>query len=376
VRAALTDSRAGCVAAALAPLAAVGLLALTHAGGAGATVQALADTRITWTLVLLGLAAAGPVLHSGLLRAGQATVGARYGRWEAIRLATAIQAANLAVRLAGVAGLGVLLADDRGGAVGRVPRSAAYVLGREVEHVAFAGLVIVALVLRGLDGHLSPIILGGAAAFLVSRVAHVALLCVAATRPQSLPRWRRLDRLRTHAPAFARVLRQAAGDPRRLVPIAAWALAVDTLRIGWLWVALQAVGAHTTVDRTVEAYGVVALLGTISILPAGLGAVDAGLAVTLHHSGVTLTAAMAGVLLYRVAELWVPLAAGVRPALTAVRGPRRAARGPGARRARGARMDPPRGAPASNLATVESPSPAGCQAASSTGHICARASAA
>jgi hypothetical protein len=66
----------------------------------------------------------------------------------------------------------------------------------------------------------------------------------------------------------------------------------------------------------------VALLGTISILPAGLGAVDAGLVVTLQHSGVTLTAAIAGVLLYRVAELWVPLAAGARPALVAARGRR------------------------------------------------------
>ena len=323
MRASLTDGRARFVAVALVALSAVGLLALAHAGSAGATVQALAGTQITWTLALLGLAAAGPLLNSCLLRAGQATVGAHYGRWEAIRLAAGIHAANLAVRSAGVAGLGVLLADERGGAVGRVPRSVAYVLGREVQHVAFAGLVLTALVLRGVDGHLSAIVVGGAALFFLSRVVHVVLLWLAATRPQSLPRWRRLNPIRALAPAFAVALRQAAGDPRRLLRIAAWAIAADMLRIGWLWVALHAVGARTSVDVTVEVYGVVALLGTISVLPAGLGAVDAGLVATLQHSGVTLAAAVAGVLLFRVAELWVPLAAGARPALVAAHGRRR-----------------------------------------------------
>ena len=126
-------------------------------------------------------------------------------------------------------------------------------------------------------------------------------------------------------------MRRAAGQPRRLIAIAGWAIALDTLRVGWLWVALHAVGARASVDVTVETYGLVALLGTISILPAGLGVVDAGLVATLHHSGLALTTAMAGVLLYRVAELWVPLAAGARPALAAARGPRRRGEPAGAR---------------------------------------------
>lgn len=127
MRASLTDGRSRWAAVALASLAAVGLLALTHARSAGATVQALAGTQISWTIALLALAVAGPILTSVLLCSGQATVGARYGR------------------------------------------------------------------------------------------------------------------------------------ARRR--IAAWAIAVDTLRLGWLWVALHAVGAYASVDVTVEAYGVVAPLG-------------------------------------------------------------------------------------------------------------------
>jgi len=298
--------------------AALGALVLTHAQTAGQTYRTIADAHLGWAFALLGLAAAGPVIQSGLFRAGQATVGARFGNWEAIRLAAAIHAANLAVKAAGAAGLGVLLAC-RDASVERAARSAAYVLGREVAHVAFAGVVFVALALVGIDGHLSGIIAAGAGLFFLSRAAHVALLWFAATHPQALPRWRRLDPLRAHAPTFAKALRRAAAHPRPLVRIAAWALADDALHVGWLWVALHAVGAHTTVDVAVETYGIVALLTMISVLPAGLGAVDAGLVATLHHSGIVMATAVAGVLLFRVAELWVPLAAGARPAFAAAR---------------------------------------------------------
>jgi len=306
---------------ALVSFAPLVVLALTHAGTAAATARALGDAHVAWGLALLGLAAGGPVLHGGLLCAGQATVGARFGRWEALRLAVAIHAANLAVHAAGAAGLGVLLASRRDGPVGGPAHSAAYVLGREVAHVAFAALVLVALVLTGIDGRLSAMLVGGAVLFFVSRVAHIVLLWFAATHPGSLPRWHRLDGLRAHAPAFAGALQAAARHPGRLLRIAVWAAALDGLRVGWLFVALHAVGAGTTLDVTVESYAVVALLGTVSILPAGLGAVDAGLVATLHHSGLTMAVAAAGVLLFRVADLWLPLAAGAVPALAATRVP-------------------------------------------------------
>ena len=236
-----------------------------------------------------------------------------------MRLAAAIHAANLAVRAAGAAGLGVLLVSRRDAGIGASEQSAAYVLGRQVAHIAFACLVVAALVLLGADGHLPVLVAGGAALFIVTRIVHIAVLWFAATHPQALPHWKRLDPVRAHAPAFAAALRCAVAHPLRLLPIAAWAVALDALRVGWLWVSLRAVGAHLPLDGTLEAYGVVALLAMFSVLPAGLGAVDAGLVATLEHAGVTMPAAVAGVMLYRVAELWVPLAAGARPALAAAR---------------------------------------------------------
>jgi glycosyltransferase 2 family protein len=314
-------TEAGRLIVILVALGALAALAVTHAGSADATIRALADTRIDWAVALLALAVAGPILHSGLLRAGQATVGGRFGHWEAIRLAAGIHAANITVRSAGAAGLGVLLRHG-GNPVGPLARSAAYVLGRQVAHVAFAVLVLAALVLRSIDGRLTAMLVAGGAIFLAFRAAHVAMLWFAATRPQALPRWRRLDRVRALAPEFATLLRGAAADPRKLLRIASWAIALDMLRVGWLWVAVHAVGGSPSVDVAVETYGTVALLAMLSVLPAGLGAVDAGLAATLHHAGMPTATAVAGVLLFRVADLWVPLVAGARPALAAMRASR------------------------------------------------------
>jgi uncharacterized membrane protein YbhN (UPF0104 family) len=302
---------------AIAATAALGVLVVTHARAMAATVTVLGRVHVGWVLALLGLAIAGPFVHSELLRSGQATVGARFGRWEATRLAAGIHAANLVVRAAGIAGLGVLLAHPGERSIARAARSAAYLLGREVAHLTVAAIAFAAVALLGIDERLRPIVVVGAVLFFVSRVVHAGLLALAAVRPQWLPRWRRLDRVRAHAPAFATALRRAAARPRRLVRIAAWALTLEVLHVGWLWVALHAVGASTSIDATFETYGIVALLATVSVLPAGLGAVDAGLVAALHHSGVGLAAAGAGVLLYRVAELWVPLLAGARPALAA-----------------------------------------------------------
>jgi uncharacterized membrane protein YbhN (UPF0104 family) len=313
VRRAVTSGRAVALVVAV-PLAVV---TTTHAATAGATFRVLSDARTAWAVALLALAAAGVVLQSGLLRAGQGMVGARFGRWEAVRLAAAIHAANLAVRAAGAAGLGVLLASRRDSAVGGPAQSAAYVLGREIAHVAFAALVLAALVLTGLDGRLSAVLVAGAALFFASRLLHVLALWFAATHPDWLPRRRFLDPLRAHAAPFAAALRGAAAQPRGIARVATWAACLDALRVVWLWVALHAVGAHTSVDLTVETYGIVALLGPLSVLPAGLGTVDAGLVAMLHHAGLAVAVALAGVLLFRVADLWVPLAAGARPALAA-----------------------------------------------------------
>ena len=307
-----------CAASVLA--AAVSLaLVVTHAHAFAATTGVLGRAHLGWVLALLGLAVGGPVMHGELLRSGQATVGAQFGRWEAVRLAAGIHAANITVRAAGIAGLGVLLAHRRDGQVSGVARSAAYLLGREVAHLTRATLAFAAVALLGIDGRLSPIVVVGAALVLVSRVAHAGLLALAAVRPEWLPRWRGLARVRAHAPEFAAALRGAAARPRPLLRVAARALVLDLLHVAWLWVALRAVGTPTSIDVALETYGVVALLAIVNVLPAGLGAIDAGLVAALHYAGVPFAAAGAAVLLYRVAELWVPLLAGARPALAATR---------------------------------------------------------
>ena len=137
---------------------------------------------------------------------------------------------------------------------------------------------------------------------------HLGLLWLVATHPDALPRWRPLDRLRAHAPAFADAVLVGLRGPTRVAAVVAWAAVFDALRLAWLWAALHAVGVPASVDLAVEALAVSTLLGLLSVLPAGLGTFDAGLLTLLHAGGVPIAPAGAAVLLYRAAELWVPLA--------------------------------------------------------------------
>jgi hypothetical protein len=187
-----------------------------------------------------------------------------------------------------------------------------------VAHLTRATLAFAAVALLALDGRLPPIVVVGAALFLVSRVAHAGLLALAAAHPECLPRWRGLARARAHAPEFAAALRGAAARPRPLQGIAARALVLDLLHVAWLWVALRAVGAPASVDVALETYGVVALLAIVNVLPAGLGAMDAGLvAASPRWRAVRRRRGRAAAV--PRAELWFPLLAGARPALAATR---------------------------------------------------------
>ena len=295
-------------------------LASTHARPAAATVGVLGDAHPAWLVVLLGLAAVGPLLHGGLLRAGQATVGARFGRWEAIRVAAGIHAANLAAKSGGAAGLAVLLVGHRDPAVGGAARSAAYVLGREIAHVCFAAVVLVALALVAVDGHVSRLVAAGGALFFASRIGHLdcalgrrappgppAALAAPGRTARARPRVRGRAARRRGAPAAAAAHRRLGARPRRRAHRLAVGLPPCRRRTGRAPTPRSRATASSRCSRPSACCPPASARSTPASSP------------TLHHSGTTLAAAAAAVLLFRVAELWVPLLAGARPALSALR---------------------------------------------------------
>jgi uncharacterized protein (TIRG00374 family) len=98
--------------------------------------------------------------------------------------------------------------------------------------------------------------------------------------------------------------------PRSLWAPGLAALGVDLLGVAQLWAVLRAVGAHPGVELPLVAYAVSTLFGIVGIVPAGLGAVEVSLGAVLVSYGVAMGPAAAAVVLYRVVELWIPLAVG------------------------------------------------------------------
>jgi len=100
------------------------------------------------------------------------------------------------------------------------------------------------------------------------------------------------------------------GRLRSAVPAALAAVGVDVLAILQLWVALRAVGVHAGPVEPFVAYSVSTLFALVGIVPGGIGVVELSMGAVLHSFGIPLALAAAAVVLFRLAEFWIPLAVG------------------------------------------------------------------
>lgn len=307
-------------------LAAVGLL---YRKDVPAAARAIANARPSWLLALLLLALLGLAAFGLLFRAGQKSVGARIALWEGIELGNAAYALNLVVKSSGLAGVVVFTRRARARAEPHGRAVAGYLLATVLSHFAFAAVLVAALASLLLAGRFTAIDAAASAVFAVYLGFHVILI-VAAARSRSLVRAvyaaprRLLDRARKMLGLASRPDRQpsASADelfdaialilarPRRSLPVAGWAITVDLVHVLWVYVAVQAVGGGAGLDAALVAYGVATLFGIVGIVPGGLGFVELGMTATLVSYGMPTAGAAAATVLYRAAELWVPLAAG------------------------------------------------------------------
>ena len=100
-------------------------------------------------------------------------------------------------------------------------------------------------------------------------------------------------------------------SPRQLaVPLGA-AIGVDLIGIAMLWAALRALDAGPTVQIAAPGYVVGTLFLMIAPLFQGIGVVELSMAIALERAGVPNAAAFGATMLYRVGEVWTPLAVGI-----------------------------------------------------------------
>jgi uncharacterized protein (TIRG00374 family) len=310
-------------------------------------IQNHSDLPDAWRSVLrahkgwLGLCAIAMVVWlfnlSRLHSTAQRAAGLRVARFDLLRPAITGNSLNLVTKSGGMAGLSVFLAEAARRGKPRGPVIAAYAFAQALGEVAFALTLAVALGLIWVDGRLSHAEIVAACVFVVYLTVRLGLLVAAVRSRESVRRLHatptRIIATIRHRPAPT-VDHSAADElfdamllvrrqPRRAFPVAVHAIALEAIGVVELWAAAAAVGASTSLLVAFIGYAVSVLFTIVGFLPGGIGFVEISLGAVLTSYGASIATATAAVVVYRAAELWLPLIIGF--ALARVRRPAKVA---------------------------------------------------
>lgn len=244
--------------------------------------------------------------------------------------ALAAGALNIVSKSGGMGGLAVFLAGAkrRGEPAGLV--TTAYTAVVVVSHATFALTLAVVFVVMWFDGHVTRLEIAAGALFAVYAAGQAAILGAALWSRGMVRRVYRLTGMASHAvrrllglTRDVYVANDAAADelfdvlaalrraPGRLAGAFAWGMAVELAGVGLLWAVLRALGEPVSPVVPLSGYAMTVLFSTVGILPGGLGFAEASLGAMLRSYGVSVPVTTAAVVLYRVGEAWIPLAAGL-----------------------------------------------------------------
>jgi len=179
---------------------------------------------------------------------------------------------------------------------------------------SFVLVLLPALIVISVAGNLSKLIVIGSAAMLVI-VAVLMVGLVVLLRGSALSE-RLLDKLPSRglaewARGFVAQSHQHGVRARDLVSPLGINLVVEIVGISVLFAALRAVGWQATLSEALVGYAVGTLFLLIAPVFQGLGAVELSMTVALTGLGVPSGKALAAVLLYRIADIWLPFVVGV-----------------------------------------------------------------
>jgi uncharacterized protein (TIRG00374 family) len=247
-------------------------------------------------------------------------------------------AVNKVVKSGGVAGVAAYLTEARHRHLDRSRVVGAYVAVRLSDSLASCACIVAALALGAASGASHGVMLIGLLVALAYGVGLVAA-AFAMTRSRARfdavlagPRWclRRVRRWVGRADPDGRVHAQSDDElfaaisalrstPRRCGPLLAAAAAGKLISALSLYVILAAVGVHVGIATTVVIFVLTLVASAFGPLPAGLGTTEASLGTLLVAHGVAGAVAAGAVLLFRVLDLWLPIAVGGVAALVRAR---------------------------------------------------------
>ena len=312
--------------AALATLVAAlaGFFLVAHRHELPVTWQAVHDADRRWLAVGVLVAIAATVNKGMLQAAAQRAAGLDTSPLALVRITAAADALNDVTKTNGLAGMALFLRRAGQRHQGRGPTVAAYVLATLAANAAFVALLLISLELLSSHGGVTRSQQTATAVFLVVFTAKVLTLATAARSRSSVRALfriptRLLDIVRRRAPhpvdpAPADALFDATLLIRRrfrhLAVVEAHALMAQLIGMATLWVALSAVGEPVHPIVPVVGYAIALLFSQVSVVPGGLGFVEVSLGAVLVRFGAHGASAAAAVLVFRLFQLWLPLAIG------------------------------------------------------------------
>lgn len=293
----------------LAPRTNEALDALRHVGGAeplwlvvalaGEVCSLIAFTMVTWTLI------APPDRP----------------RWRRVfRLDLATVALSHAVPIGSAAGsvLGYELLEEEGiGGVqaGFVKVSQSLLSGVLLQVLLGVTLLVDLLRSGPSDGNLGLAAAGAGLVLLVLGFCfvlalHPHLISVAAVRLLGWVPRVNAPRVGSLVESFSQRMRGLLHRPLVLLRISAWSLLNWLFDLLSLWAAIRAFGSPPSLVLTSVAFCIAQVAATLPISPGGLGVVESSLVPLLTNFGAGSTAAVLGVLSWRLVNYWLPLPAG------------------------------------------------------------------
>ncbi len=307
---------------------------------AGAIAFAAADSSIAGTIVSgfdrmsplpllagIGLSVAAIVNRGLLAWTAHRAVGLAVEPVAMTGTATVGFAANKILRSGGASGLTVFVrrGNRMGLAAGRV--SGAYALASFASFAALGILMSGTVGVLALTGRLAGWWMAAAIGFAV----YSALLCavvITVVRSQALTRrlfgaaWRLKGRLTRSgsvdttesawrsADELHDSITTARQQPRAVRKVLGYAILSKVLGAMALFAAAAAAGVHLTVVTAMILYATALATSLVTIVPGGVGPVEASTAAMLVSLGAALPAAALTVALFRIFDMWLPVAAG------------------------------------------------------------------
>ena len=210
-------------------------------------------------------------------------------------------------------------ADRRTGSPGR--GAAGFFTASAVGRV---GLTVVALVTLPMTAHtgIAPTaVVALVAVYTAITVARVGVFPLLQSRHDLLLRWElrarsRLRRCRSgqRCDASSTWTACVAGQwehRAQFLPALGWALTGKLAGAMLVTVGVHAAGGSVSFATGMSIYAVATIAGSLALVPVGLGVVELTMMHSFTGSGLTIPQAAAGLMIYRLFQLWIPMVAGV-----------------------------------------------------------------